>query len=104
LQANLRSAGTQREKPHLAVRPSLADLVCALQRELAVLLLTRLLLPAMLTALTRILGLLSRLLLSALATLLATLIRVVLLLLALVTFVRHLRLLVDPCPDTTTPP
>jgi hypothetical protein len=71
---------------------------------LAVLLLPGLLLPAMLAALTRILGLLAGLLLPALATLLATMIRVVLLLLALVAFVRHLRLLVDPCPDTTTLP
>jgi hypothetical protein len=72
-----------------------------MQRTLAVLL-TGLLLPAltaMLPALSRVLGLLTGLLLATLAALLATLIRVVLALLILVAFIRHVRLLVDPCPS-----
>jgi hypothetical protein len=71
------------------------QIVLRCSETLTALLLTGLLLPALLAALTRILGLLARLLLTAL---LATLIRVVLVLLTLVAFVRHVRLLVDPCP------
>ncbi|MGD9922987.1 MAG: hypothetical protein AB7V13_16335 [Pseudorhodoplanes sp.] len=79
-----------KRKPRLAAGPSLAFDRVAMQRALTALLLTGLLLPAMLTALTRILGLLAGLVLPALAALLAALIRIVLLLLALVAFVSHL--------------
>jgi hypothetical protein len=64
---------------------------------LAVLLLAGFLLPAVLAALSRILGLLAGLVLTTLlAAMLATLLRVALLLLIRVPFVRHLRLLFTP--------